>query len=280
MQEQLPSGIPTEQAYRRLIGSEQFRKLEQFSNEFLSFHRKELGRYANKWVADPLHQWSRQWEYPYVLSRIEPLAGNREALRILDAGSGVTFFPYLIQSQYPSSQLYCTDYDRGLDVVYQQIGALTKANVHFTCGNLQKLSYEDNWFDIIYCISVLEHTRDYEQIIEEFCRVLRPGGRLIITFDVSLDGTRDISLQQADGLVQALAGSFHVLEAPVSQLSAAVSASGVFTTLTAKNINPASLPWRLPPFVYQAKLLLTGKGIPSWPPPLTVFCMTLEKPAA
>lgn len=44
----------------------------------------------------------------------------------------------------------------------------------------EKMSFKDNFFDFIYCITVLEHVQDVEQSIKEMLRVLKPGGFLYI----------------------------------------------------------------------------------------------------
>jgi SAM-dependent methyltransferase len=43
------------------------------------------------------------------------------------------------------------------------------------------LPFRDDSFDSILCTSVLEHVDNFERAIAEIARVLRPGGRLIVT---------------------------------------------------------------------------------------------------
>ena len=94
----LPQGPVLLSDYQQLVSAEEFRSVEWFSAGFLQRYRELLASYGNRWVADPLHHWSRQWEYPFVLREIEHFAGgaNDLPLKILDAGSGITFFPYYV----------------------------------------------------------------------------------------------------------------------------------------------------------------------------------------
>ncbi len=46
--------------------------------------------------------------------------------------------------------------------------------------------------DAVYCISVLEHVPDFERMLVEITRILKPGGLFILTCD--------INLQPEDGL--------------------------------------------------------------------------------
>jgi SAM-dependent methyltransferase len=136
---------------------------------------------------------------------------------------------------------------------------------------------QDGQFDVVYCISVLEHTSDYAEIIESFQRVLRPGGRLVITFDVSLDGSRDISVERGINLLKSLMARYDVAEDVLPDLNAQVSMPDVFTTVRAKDIAPGLLPWKAPSLAYRLKSLITRGRWKSWPPPLTVFCLSLTK---
>lgn len=45
----------------------------------------------------------------------------------------------------------------------------------------QKLSFPDNTFDLVWVLEVIEHVKHVEQLIDEFRRVTKPGGRIIIT---------------------------------------------------------------------------------------------------
>lgn len=277
MQNPWLNGVPKGRDYQLLIESSEFKELEIFSEEFLLANKKALGSYAKRWVGDPMHQWSRQWEYPYVMNSIQPIVKSKETTRILDAGSGVTFFPYYIGSNYSSAKIHCADYDKNLADVYHKINSFSKCSVDFTCSDLRKLPYEDSWFDIIYCISVLEHTDDYEEIIEIFHRILRPGGKLVITFDISLDGTRDISVERGTILLQSLAKRFDLVDDISLDLKSHLSTPDIFTTHTAKDINPKLLPWKFPSFLYRLKSLIANKPFGTWPPALTVFCLSLTR---
>lgn len=53
--------------------------------------------------------------------------------------------------------------------------------VEFTVGSIDALPYPDQYFAMINCLDVLEHTYDPAKIIQQFARVLQPGGRLFIT---------------------------------------------------------------------------------------------------
>ena len=277
MKKYLRSGIPSKVEYKLLLESAEFHEMEMFSTQFLANHRSVLARFAKKWVSDPLHQWSRQWEYPFVFGRIESSLTNTGKPRILDAGSGVTFFPYYLKQKINSAEVYCCDSDESLEAIYRVINGSVQSGVEFTRADMRKLPFQDDWFDAVYCISVLEHTDNYEEIIDDFHRVLTPGGKLIVTFDISLDGTRDISIERAAKLIDALNKKFDSDDPTDDALKTDLSNPDIFTTLSAREIDANLLPWKYPAIIYRVRAMMTGKTIGNWPPLLSAYCLSLTK---
>jgi SAM-dependent methyltransferase len=274
----LSDSIPRIDAYRTLISSEFFRKIEQYSQAFLDSNKSVLEEYAAKWVPDPLHQWSRQWEYPFVLSRIESAIGTRNVgVSILDAGSGITFFPYYIMSRFRFAKLYCCDIDSGLSAPYEAINASAEKQVHFSVRPLQDTGFASEMFDIVYCISVLEHTDNYPAIIDEFVRILKGGGTLIVTFDISLAGNGDVDPEGAAQLLSSLVSQFEPDNRSTSDLGLLLSQPDILTTRFAYNLNPALMPWEPPTVFDQFKSVLKGQGLISYPRSYTVYCLSLTK---
>lgn len=56
--------------------------------------------------------------------------------------------------------------------------------VRFVLGSAEDTGLEDDSFDVVLILSVLEHTADPERVLAEIARVLRPGGRLALTTDM------------------------------------------------------------------------------------------------
>jgi SAM-dependent methyltransferase len=47
-------------------------------------------------------------------------------------------------------------------------------------GDLSRIPFPSNYFDMVISRSVVEHLQDPPQVFREFCRVLRPGGKVVI----------------------------------------------------------------------------------------------------
>ena len=272
----LACGLPQVADYRALVASAWFKSIEEYSDAFLRRNVAALREYQEKWVKDPLHQWSRQWEYPFVIGRamsgLRSHSGTHPHRAILDAGAGVTFLPYYLAEQFTDVEVTCLDHEPAWAAVYEQANRTAVRPIRFVADDLRHLPFSDASFDIVYCVSVLEHTNAYGDIVREFRRVLRPGGTVIITFDISIDGDSDIPPQKAQHLLGTLFRQFP--ESPPAEyadLSASVTASGVLTTRAVVAFDARLLPWTPPQPSLVRRLL--GLGIrPDSVRNLTVFC--------
>ena len=88
-------------------------------------------------------------------------------------------------------------------------------------------------------MSVLEHAPGRERAVDEFARVLAPGGRLTITWDVSLSRDCDIRLEDVAVLLAGLERRFE----PVHPLDL-VRPSNLLTTERMLNGERWRLSWR------------------------------------
>jgi 2-polyprenyl-3-methyl-5-hydroxy-6-metoxy-1,4-benzoquinol methylase len=151
------------------------------------------------WPRDPLHTWSRVWEYPYVYFQIQHWLKtlSREPVAIADVGSGVTFFPFCITRL--GAKVICTDND---PIVERDIRLAASAvelgpgTLEFRLADGQSLPFGNAEVDAIYCISVLEHVSDIISFVREMARSLKPNGLLILTMDLDLRGDQELSVER------------------------------------------------------------------------------------
>ena len=188
----------------------------------------------------------------------------------------MTFFPYYVKSRISTSKVNCCDSDQTLGSIFASINDQTDSDVQFSDIDIHSMQNDDCSFDIIYCISVLEHTKSYNKIIDEFYRVLKPGGKLIVTFDISLDGKGDIIPEQAVKLLNTLCQKFES-DDEQSDIPSVLSTPGILTTEHIVTVNEDLLPWKRPTVIGQIKSILKGRGYQRWPKNFTVYCLSLTK---
>lgn len=271
---ELRDGVPLRDEYDAVLRSAVFREMVASSEEFLARNRDVLAGYAARWGAEnPLRSWSRQWEYPYVFGKVAEVVRTRPHARILDAGSGATFLPFHLARCFEGTTVACCDTDDTLADVFSSLNRNMDGDIEFSTADIRALPYEDGSFDLVYCISVLEHTNSYEDILAEFSRVSN-GGRLTITFDVGLDGTRDIRMEELDTMLNALAAVFDMGPDLLRNVRAELSRPGIVTTRT---VDRDLLPWRGPPLLHRLKSSLANRALVPWPPLLTVCCLSGDR---
>jgi SAM-dependent methyltransferase len=153
--------------------------------------RRVLERMDELVARDPvsyLHP-GKRWEYPWALERAALAPGSR----VLDAGCGDSIFPvYLALGGHRVTAL---DLEFSAD-----LGELHGVPIEYVRGDLTALPQADETFDAVFCISVIEHLPDERvaRAMQEMRRVLRPGGRLLLTTDFYDDAGAEIWHQSPD----------------------------------------------------------------------------------
>lgn len=133
---------------------------------------------------------SKQWEYPYAADII---MRSGSSLRIADIGGGRGVLAWYLAKQGHDVTVYDINYqwDNGGDCDTEQQFLQFAASNSFTAefGSIFNIPAEDDTFDVLTCISVVEHIRWKEYAFTEMLRVLKPGGKLIVTYDLVTDDT-------------------------------------------------------------------------------------------
>ena len=112
------------------------------------------------------------------LAAIIKAVPRRSGLSVLDAGCGEGQLIERLQKALPD------DHYVGVDITPV---ALEKARQRcqfatFKKADLSATGFGDSSFDVIVCTEVIEHVPEYNDVLAEFVRLLKPGGLLIITF--------------------------------------------------------------------------------------------------
>ena len=109
----------------------------------------------------------------------EALAGVPSGWRILDAGAGELQNKSKCAHLNYVSQDIC-QYDGSGDAKGLQTGVWDTSQIDLVC-DISHIPEPDASFDAILCSEVFEHLPDALKALDEFARLLKPGGRLILT---------------------------------------------------------------------------------------------------
>lgn len=110
--------------------------------------------------------------------RVISLAGDLRGKKILDAGCGYGELLVEIAKNYPDSHLY------GVDLVDIRIKEVSEKSgkIAIKKGDIQeKIPFEDNYFDLVFCTETLEHLKNPDHCLQEIIRVLKKTGFIVVT---------------------------------------------------------------------------------------------------
>ena len=249
-----------------------FSALEREQQLFLK-HESAFRSPEYVWPRDPLHNWSRQWEYPYVYYHLRRLRDERTEpipARVIDLGSGVTFFPFALAKL--GFDVICSDIDpvcekdlnRAIPCVEHSPG---RVSFRLSTGGL--LPFADREADAIYCISVLEHVSSFEVTVREMARILKSGGLMFLTVDLDVRGDLELGVERQKKLVSALREYFE-FDGP----DMTIHPADVLNSVNGPFGFKPPVGWRLAVFVAKERIL--KRLLRRAPRPLVPFLLTVQ----
>ncbi|GFK92595.1 Ubiquinone biosynthesis O-methyltransferase [Fundidesulfovibrio magnetotacticus] len=143
-----------------LIREESYAMLKDF---FASFKEMYLKRESSKQIEPS----ERLAEYSFVMNKLRTIPGRR----LLDVGTSRTSLPNLLHA--------C-----GFEVVALDASEQFNTCFYVELGDIVTKKF-DTQFDIVVCVSTLEHIFDCDAAMSNMYRLLRSGGHLIVTFPYS-----------------------------------------------------------------------------------------------
>jgi ubiquinone/menaquinone biosynthesis C-methylase UbiE len=176
---------------------------------------KEIGHPA---MMNPLvynsEAWSRRLELPWAIGAMRPFEG----ISMLDVGSGASPLPFYLSRH-------------GANVVSvdpEVMRDLPRDGARRVQCALPRLPFREASFDIVCCISVLEHLPFFiDECFTELCRIARR--RVILTFDVALSPIAVVGLSAVE--LKALSRAVKKkLEFPKKPLEPTAAEKGIWVT--------------------------------------------------
>lgn len=103
-------------------------------------------------------------------------------LKILEIGSGPGVITRRLCDIYPNASIICLELDE--DFVNYSKSVLPenlKGRVSILQGDITEAKLEENTYDIVYARLVLQHVHGVDVALQNIYRVLKPGGKVLIT---------------------------------------------------------------------------------------------------
>jgi 2-polyprenyl-3-methyl-5-hydroxy-6-metoxy-1,4-benzoquinol methylase len=147
--------------------------------------KENLWRYY--FVQLGLTDWERRSEkrikedltfFPERIKKLERYIGKIRDKRTLSVGSG--WGGFVVAASKAGADAVGVEPDAEEIVISKLRANVRNAKSEFICSVGEYLPFKDNSFDFIECVTVLEHVKEPEKVVEEMIRVVRKGGFIYI----------------------------------------------------------------------------------------------------
>jgi SAM-dependent methyltransferase len=140
----------------------------------------ELNRVAQRGGLIEYTTYSRVWEYPWLWQHLAPLQGR--GLRVLDVGSEKSSFPWFLASH--GFRVIVSDMLHEYWDIWKHAARALGEHVDMRLFDATRIDLPTASVDIYLSVSVIEHIADKARALAEAARVLKPGGILMLSFDI------------------------------------------------------------------------------------------------
>lgn len=130
-------------------------------------------------LKDKLTRLHKSLAYKVYRKRIFQSLRKNDSLascNILEIGCGPGYLSSFLESWFPTANITAFEYDVRL---IEEAKTRTQ-NVSFVQGNAESLELEENTFDVVISLHLIEHLYNPELMIGEVSKVLKPGGLFIL----------------------------------------------------------------------------------------------------
>lgn len=127
------------------------------------------------------YNWNYQFPIKYIqkyrFRKIVKLLGKKEYGRLLEAGTGSGIF--LPELSKHCKHLYACDIHQRFDRIASVCKKYKIKDFHLSTQSIDSTNFDDDSFDVVVAVSVLEFVPDIEKAIKEIKRILKKGGVFI-----------------------------------------------------------------------------------------------------
>lgn len=120
--------------------------------------------------------------FPFTADRLAQRLAPRPGEKVLDVATGTGAVAVAVAQRLPGGRVMAIDVsERMLDRAYANVRRMALHNVDLHPMDAAALEFRDGYFDAITCSFGLFFLPDMLAALREWRRVLRPGGRILLT---------------------------------------------------------------------------------------------------
>ena len=145
-----------------------------------------VAKYDARWFSSGFignETWFNEYNRRRIIKAIFSAIPNKKYNSILDVGCGVGQWTTLLATKLGAE---VTGFDlspKMIELARKRSTMLKVQNVKFQVMNVADMSFENGSFDLVNCVTVLQHIPDkqlWEKAIKEIVRVTKPGGFVLL----------------------------------------------------------------------------------------------------
>lgn len=161
-----------------------------------SYFNKERYPWSIGFLDSPEMYAARMWEYPFAVLSADPHRGARCA----DIGCGMTAFTIYLKEALDCDVVGVDPefFSKGIRNTGHGVSRefINKTGLNIIHCGMEIIALPSDSFDFVFCLSVIEHVPHWiaHLGIQEMARILKPGGKLIITVDVDINSEIGVPL--------------------------------------------------------------------------------------
>lgn len=131
-------------------------------------------------------------QYRRIIKHIVEEVGIKDAITILDIGCGGGKAINQFSSMLKNSKIYGIDHSADMVSLARDVnkGEIEKGKVDIHQGDVTKIPYPDNYFDIISAFDTINFWTDFNKAIVEIKRALKDNGIFLIVNGYPKEGTK------------------------------------------------------------------------------------------
>lgn len=160
--------FPVRNGVMRIVKGDDY--ADNFGFQWNKFQKTQIDREQSTWPISKIRFFAETaWEPAHLKGK-----------DILEVGCGAGRFSQVVLAN-TEANLYSVDLSNAVEANYRnncQYGERLK----IFQASIYEMPFEDNSFDKVFCIGVLQHTPDFRKSIHSLAAKVKPGGELVVDF--------------------------------------------------------------------------------------------------